>query len=312
VVTVVDEELDSEDANDIGLDSCDACCVNEASEEDRSWWPPCIADEERPLDPSSAVWHRGLVYVCDGDVVRVIDPKGGKVFRLAGGGSDTDVADGPAKLACFRGVSGLAIDETGLWFGDTGAGTVHRLHFSSDSVSTLTDGLPGVVAMVRDGTALYVACRQGELFEIDTDTAERRPLEAARDALVTGLALVERTVYVTTAAGLVLGVDRASRKVTQRLELEGTPYSVVRHPLGPWLYVASPGRIERLLVPDGSLEQLTPNGAVTLPRALAPVRTYNKSASRFWVPGLYFFDGGNLCWLDRLNNVVTTVLARSR
>lgn len=265
-----------------------------------------MADDDLPLDPSAAVWHRGLIYVCDGDVVRVVEPTNGKVFRLAGGGADADVADGPAKLARFRGVAGLAIDDTGLWFCDAGGGAVRRLQFATDSVSTLASDLPGPVAMVRNEAALYVACREGDLFELDTSSGERRPLETVRDAAITGVAVVERTLYVTTASGAVLGVDRFSGNVTQRLPLAGTPYSVARHPLGPWLYVALPGRIEQLHVPEGSIEPLT-TGDVTLPRALAPVRTRSKHLPGFEVRGMYFFDGGNLCWLDRHTKVVTTV-----
>lgn len=273
-------------------------------------WPSCVADDDRPLDPSSAVYHRGLLYVCDGDIVRVVDPTTGKVFRLAGGGTDTDLGDGPAKLARFRGVAGLAVEEAGLWFGDSGAGAVRRLSFVSDGISTLTESLPGPPAeMVRDHETLYVACRGGELVAIDTNTGEQRPLESARDALITGLAIVGRTLYVATAAGLVLGVDRASAKVTQRLELDGAPYSFVGHPRGPWIYVAVPGRIEQLAVPDGSVEQLTANDAVTLPRALAPVLTYD-SFGNFTVRGLYFFDAGSLCRLVLSKKLVTKVLAQ--
>jgi hypothetical protein len=267
---------------------------------------PCVPDEGRPLDPSAAVWERGLVFASDGDVVRVIDPTEGRVFRLAGGGSEADVVDGPAKLACFRGVAGVAIDEGGLWFGDTGAGAIRHMHFASDRVSTLADGFPGPVELVRAGTTMYVGCRQGEVFEIDTTTAERRPLEVVPGA-VTGLAIVARTLYVATAGGL-LGIDRASGRVTQRLELDATPSSVARNPHAPWLYLGLPGRIQRLSVPDGSSEQLT--GEVTQPRAFAVVRTYNKMFSRFSVSGLYFFDAGKLRWLDLTHDTVTTVLAR--
>jgi hypothetical protein len=73
------------------------------------------------------------------------------------------------------------------------------------------------------------------------------------------------------------------------------------------LYVALPGRIERLSVPDGSAELLTANGAVISPRALAPVRTPSKHLPGYDVPGMYFFDEGSVCWLDRKKKVVTTV-----
>jgi len=273
-------------------------------------WLPRVPDDDRSLDPSSAVWKRGQVFVTDGELVRVINPREGKVYRLAGGGSDPDVAEGPAKLACFRGVSGLAIDEESLWFGDTGGGAVRCMHLASDSVSTLADGLPGPVELTRAETVMYVGCRQGELFAIDTSTAERRALESVR-GIVTGLVVVGRTLYVATAAGLLLGVDRTSGKVTQRLELGDTPHSIARSPYSPWLYVGLPGRIQQVSLPEGSSKQVTGEGAVTQPRALAIVHAWHESFAHFRVTGLYFFDAGKLCWLDTLNSAVTTVLARS-
>jgi hypothetical protein len=274
---------------------------------------PCVPDDSRPLDPTSAVWMRGLVFASDGDVVRAVDPAAGKVFRLAGGGSDPAVVEGPAKLACFRGVSGVAIDEAGLWFGDTKNGAVRRLDFASDRVTTLAERLPEPVELARDGSTVYVGCRQGELFEIDAGTAERRPLEAVRGAIV-GLTVVARSLYAATAAGAVLGIDRTNGRVTQRLEIEGSIYCVAQNPHSslPWLWVGLPGRINKLRVPDGAFEQLARDGVVAQPRALAIVREYIEMFSHFSVTGLYFFDAGNLYRLDRhANNAVTTVLARS-
>lgn len=211
---------------------------------------PCVPDDSRPLDPTSAVWMRGLVFASDGDVVRAVDPAAGKVFRLAGGGSDPAVVEGPAKLACFRGVSGVAIDEAGLWFGDTKNGAVRRLDFASDRVTTLAEGLPEPVELARNGSTVYVGCRQGELFEIDAGTAERRPLEAVRGAVV-GLTVVARSLYAATAAGAVLGIDRTNGRVTQRLAIEGSMYCVAQNPHSslPWLWVGLPGRIHQLRVP---------------------------------------------------------------
>jgi hypothetical protein len=252
-----------------------------------------------------------LVFASDGDLVRVIDPTKRELFRLAGGGNDPAVAEGPAKVACFRGVTGIAIDDAGVWFCDNGRGAVHRMRFASDGVTTLVDGLAEPVELARDGSVLYVACRQGELFEIDTSTTERRALEAVR-GIVVGIAIVANTLYVATETGTLLGLDRRSRRVTQRLEVCGPLYSIAKHPNAPWLYLGQPGRIQQVGVPDGSSEQLTRDGAVAQPCALAFVREYNEMFSSYGVPGLYFFDAGNLCWLDRRsNNAVTTVIARS-
>jgi hypothetical protein len=268
---------------------------------------PFVPDEARPLDPSSAVWRRGLVFASDGELVRVIDVANRGVFRLAGGGSDPAVAEGPAKLACFRSVTGIAVDDAGLWFCESGRGAVYRMSFASDSVRTLVDGLPEPVALARDGSVLYVACRQGELFEIDTTTTERRPLEAV-GGVVIGIAIVANTLYAATESGTLLGLDRRSLRVTQRLELGGPLHSIAYQ--APWLYLGLPGRIEQATVPDGSSKPLTRDGAVAQPHALAIVREYNKMFSSFNVTGLYFFDAGDLCWLDKLNSAVKIVLAR--
>jgi hypothetical protein len=269
----------------------------------------CVRDERRTFDPSSAVWRQGLVFTCEGDVLRVIDPADRNVFLLAGGGGDPGVAEGPAKRACFRGVSGLVLDDDGLWFCDIGGGAVRRMRFAGDSVSTLVDGLPAPVHLARAETTFYVACRQGELLEIDTTTDERRPLETLDGGPVMGVAIIGRTLYVATASGWIFGVDRTSRRVTQRLEVDGMPSSVVRN--GPWLYLGLPGRIEKLRMPDGASERMSGDdakAAVAQPRALAIVERYNNTLQHFFVDGLYFFGAGNLCWLDRHKKAISIVV----
>lgn len=136
----------------------------------------------------------GVLFVCDSNNnrVRYFLP-GGRIYTLAGGGTDPGEVVSMATNALVQQPWGVAVDATGgVYFSERGSGRIRRVDSSSrlSTLATLNPGEVGALAVSRSGDRLWVAegGRLRLIRPLDTAPLRAAPILELPGAVVTGLA----------------------------------------------------------------------------------------------------------------------------
>lgn len=281
---------------------------------------PAAALETTPLDaPKALVCDRGLVYLSDGDRIRVVDPTTRRIWLLAGGGSETS-RDGSPETVRLDGASGLAVDDLGLWIIEKHRGTLRRLVFATDTVSTIARDLSRPIHLALAGGLLYVVGDRANLVAIDPAGASRVVLgDGALAALdrgweVEGFASAGGSLYAAEGGGIVYSIDRATGQVHKLAETPLRPRGLTAD--RDALYVGHRGAITRIGIVDGKVEQIagSPRQPGDKIDGREGVGGIDQAESLAWdgAGGVYFVDDGSLRWLDLRRRHLLTVLDAKR
>lgn len=280
---------------------------------------PAAALDTDPLDaPRALACDGGLVYLSDGDRICVVDPTTRRIWRLVGGGEDPSQEGRPENVS-VNGTSALVVDEVGLWIVERSRGTLRRLVFASDTVSTVARDLGRPThAALADGH-MYVVGERGNLVVVDPAGTSRVVLDDGalagidRGWEVEGFASAGGSLYAAEGNGFVYAIDRATGRVRKLAETPLRPRGLTAD--GDALYVGHAGAITRIGIADGKVEQIAglPKQRWETIDGHEGVGGIYQAHSLAWdgTGGVYFIDDGALRWLDLRRRHLVTVLDAS-
>jgi hypothetical protein len=220
----------------------------------------------------------------------------------------------------LNGLSGLAVDDVGLWIIERARGTLRRLVFATDTVSTIARDLGRPTHLTLADGLLYVVGERANLVVVHPAGTSRVMLgDGALAGLergwkVEGLASAGGMLYAAEGSGIVYSIDRATGQVHKLAETPPRPRGLTAD--RDALYVGHLGGITRIGMVDGKVEQIA--GLRRLPcdkiDGRHGVGSIGQAESLAWDGrgGVYFVDGSALRWLDLRRRYLVTALDAKR
>ena len=140
-------------------------------------------------------------------------------------------------------LQGLAIDHAGArLFVTSTAGDVWRLERGTlrSLRQTTLDCVAQDVVLSTDDRELYVACEKGNVVILDSRSLEQLDVLPVGPAFGLGVTPDGQQLYVSSPAdGSVAIVDLATRKIVNRVSVQGTPRRIAFSPSGDQAYVTN-------------------------------------------------------------------------
>jgi hypothetical protein len=277
---------------------------------------PIATLETTPLEePRALVCDRGLVYLNDRDRIRMVDPAARQLWLLAGGG-DGAPDDGRPEQVSFRGTSGLAVDDHGLWIIERSRGTLRRFVLADDLVSTIARDLQRPTHVALADGLLYIVGELANLVAVDPEGTSRVVLGDGalagidRGWEVEGFASAAGSLYTADGSGVVHSFHRATGHLHKLAETPLRPRGLTTD--GDALYVGHAGAITRIGIADGKVESIAglPDQRGERIDGREGAGGIGMAHSLAWdgAGGIYFVDDGALRWLDLRRRYLVTVL----
>jgi YVTN family beta-propeller protein len=140
-------------------------------------------------------------------------------------------------------LQGLAIDHAGTrLFVSSTAGDLWRLERGTlrSLRQTLLDCLAQDIVLSNDDRELYVACEKGNVVVLDPHTLEQLDVLPVGPAFGLAVTPDNEQLYVSSPTeGSVAIVELATRKVVNRISVQGTPRRIAFSPNGDQAYVTN-------------------------------------------------------------------------